>query len=124
MIDRGQIAFEREKRRPPLRLRNGATFPTAFGTCYCTTIKLFLLRRSWTFHGPLKRRYIYRFLVLETFRGYSPTSGSKVSAVDEGERAGRVARETYEFLRLFRVVRPGWNGNSRTLTRSSSRISD
>lgn len=65
-----RVGEKREERHPPAR--NGATFPTAFGTCYCTTIKLFLLRHSWTFHGPLKRRYIYRFLVLETFRGYSP----------------------------------------------------
>lgn len=64
--------WEKRGRKDTPPARNGATFPTAFGTCYCTTIKLFLLRHSWTFHGPLKRRYIYRFLVLETFRGYSP----------------------------------------------------
>lgn len=64
--------WEKRGRKDIPPARNGATFPTAFGTCYCTTIKLFLLRHSWTFHGPLKRRYIYRFLVLETFRGYSP----------------------------------------------------
>lgn len=118
--------WEKRGRKDIPPARNGAAFPTAFGTCYCHHYKAIsappfvdVSRAVETaLYLPLPRtRDVPR--LLPVLGQKSPRSTRK-----KGRDKWLAKRTSFSFLRLFRIVRPGWNGTSRTLTRrwSSSRM--